>query len=130
MTLFQIYTRIVHMFTALHWRGYAIHSPMMYSFVREVVITSPRKVLPRKIEQRYSQQSVASFDSVAKFASEVAVNKSIDVAMIVEPYISRAERDLMYKWHAENHAVVVHLQGLLVLFFDPKLQKQFYKIRN
>lgn len=126
MTPYQLYTRLLHAFTAVHWRGYAVHSPLMYRFVREVVIRNPRRKLPAAIAAKYGTENVAVIDTV----SELPAITGKPVVLLREPFRSRAERNTFRAWYAAHHVVAAHLQGLVVLFFDPKLQKQYFRIRN
>lgn len=126
MTVYQLYTRLCHALRATHWRGYTVHSPMMYRFIREVVIPTRRKGLPVAISERYGAENVAMADSVAEL--EAATDKAI--VLLREPFRSAAERRAFEAWFDRTHVVAAHLQGLMVLFFDPKLQKQFFRIRN
>lgn len=126
MTFYQLYTRLLHAFTAAHWRGYAVHSPMMYRFVREVVIRSSRRKLPETIMARYGAENVGIVDSVA----DLLAHEPKQVILLREPFRSAAERREFEAWYAETHVVAAHLQGMMALFFDPKLQKQFFRIRN
>ncbi|WP_298064911.1 hypothetical protein [uncultured Rikenella sp.] len=126
MTGYQLYTRLRHAFTAVHWRGYAVHSPMMYRFIREVVIRTPRRKLPEAIGRRYGAGNVAVVDSVEELLAVLPK----PVAVLREPFRSACERRQFEEWYGRTHVVGAHLQGLLVLFFDPKLQKQFFRIRN
>lgn len=127
MTIYQFYTRLRHAFTAAHWRGYAIHSPMMYRFIREVVIRTRRSRLPDAIAERYGAKNVAVVDSVAEL---LALDSPRGIVLLREPFRSAAERREFEDWYRGAHVVAAHLQGLMVLFFDPKLQKQFFRIRN
>lgn len=124
----------MHAVTAIHWRGYAVHSPMMYRFVRKVVIRSRRGRLALAIADYYGVEHVATYDRVADFEirykADSEANKLRDVYLIREPYISAAERVSFAEWFSKHSVVAAHFQGLLVIFTDPKLQKQFYKIRN
>lgn len=99
---------------------------MMYAFVREVVIRNSRRNLTRAIQARYGSDHVALYNSTA----EIRSTPGIEVGLLRHPYRSAAERRTFREWYNNNSAVVVHLQGLIVIFFDPKLNKQFYKIRN
>ncbi|HJE88633.1 hypothetical protein [Rikenella microfusus] len=126
MNRYQLYTRLRHALTAAHWRGYAVHSPMMYRFIREVVLPTPRRRLPEAIIDRYGTENVATVDSVA----DLKAVQDKQVVILREPFRSAAEREEFEAWFVRTHAVAAHLQGLLVLFFDPKLQKQFFRIRN
>lgn len=127
MTIYQFYTRLRHAFTAAHWRGYAIHSPMMYRFIREVVIRTRRGRLPDAIAARYGAENVTVVDSVGEL---LALNSPRGIVLLREPYRSAQERREFEDWYRDTHVVAAHLQGLMVLFFDPKLQKQFFRIRN
>lgn len=127
MNGYQLYTRLRHALTAAHWRGYAVHSPMMYRFIREVVIRSSRRRLPEFIAEYYGHENVTVVDSVEEL---LTLNSPQTVVLLREPYRSTRERRRFEEWYAGVHAVGAHLQGLLVLFFDPKLQKQFFRIRN
>lgn len=126
MTAYQIYTRLNHALTAKHWRGAAVHSPMMYDFIREVVMKHPRKRLIGAIVARYGAPDTAVADTV----EELSRTTGKMVVLLREPFRSAAQRKEFDQWYRQTHVVVAHLQGLLVLFFDPKLQKQYYKIRN
>lgn len=126
MTGYQRYTRLRHFFTARHWRGYAVHSPFMYRFMREVVIRSSRKDLPRKIEDYFAGENITILDRVNQLP-----DKNISgLALIREPFFDRREETLWKEWYGTHHCAAVHFQGLMVIFFDKKLQKQFYTIRN
>lgn len=126
MNSYQWYTRLRHAWTAVHWHGYAVHSPMMYRFIREVVMPTRRRDLPAVIIGRYGADRVAVVDSVAEL-DEV---QGKEIALLREPFRSADERTAFEAWFDRTHVVVAHLQGLMVLFFDPKLQKQFFCIRN
>lgn len=126
MTFYQLYTRFRHAFTAAHWRGYAVHSPMMYRFIREVVIRSSRRKLPETIIARYGVENVGFVDSVA----DLITHEPKQVILLREPFRSAQERREFEEWYGRTHVVAAHLQGLMVLFFDPKLQKQLFRIRN
>ncbi len=127
MTGYQFYTRLRHAFTATHWRGYAVHSPMMYRFIREVVLPNRRRALQAAIISRYGAENVAAVGSVSEL---LALDSPPAVVLLREPFRSAQERREFEAWYEGTHAVVAHLQGLVVLFFDPKLQKQFFRIRN
>lgn len=132
MNRYQLYTRFRHAATAGHWRGHGIHSPMMYRFVREVAMPVRRRALAAAIVERYGAERVAAVDSVAELtalpADEAAGTKRI--VLLREPFRSAGERKTFAGWFNRTHVVAAHFQGLLVLFFDPKLQKQFFRIRN
>lgn len=127
MTGYQFYTRLRHAFTAAHWRGYAVHSPMMYRFIREVVLPNRRRALPAAIVSRYGAKNVAAVGSVPEL---LALDSPPAVVLLREPFRSARERKEFEAWYEGAHVVAAHLQGLVVLFFDPKLQKQFFRIRN
>lgn len=99
---------------------------MMYRFVREVVLPQRRRRLPEVIATRYGAENVRFVRSVA----EVTDGEAKRVVCLLEPFRTARERRDFERWYAETHVVAAHLQGLLVLFFDPKLQKQFFRIRN
>lgn len=99
---------------------------MMYAFVREVVMPNKRKDLAQAIERRYGADRVAVIDSVE--ALREVNGKS--VVILMGPFRSKEQKRRFDFWYKATHVVVAHLQGLIVLFFDPKLQKQYYKIRN
>ncbi len=109
MTLYQLYTRLEHFFTARHWRGHGVHSPAMYDFIRNVVIPTPKRELPAAIRAAYSPDQVA---------------------LLPNPFATRLEKQAFRQWYAQNHVVVADLPGLIVLFFDPKRPKQYFRIRN
>lgn len=75
---------------------------------------------------RYGAENVAVVDSV----DELLTVLPKPVVVLREPFGSVRERRRFEDWYRDTHMVGAHLQGLLVLFFDPKLQKQFYRIRN
>ncbi len=127
MTRYQLYTRLRHALTARHWRGHGIHSPMMYRFVREVVLPQRRRRLPEVIAIRYGAENVKIVRSVAELTDGEGSKR---VVCLLEPFRTAQERRDFDRWFTETHVVAAHLQGLLVLFFDPKLQKQFFRIRN
>lgn len=127
MTGYQFYTRFRHALTAAHWRGYAVHSPMMYRFIREVVLPNRRRTLPAAIADLYGAENVAVVGSVPEL---LALDSPPAVVLLREPFRSARERREFEAWYEGTHAVAAHLQGLVVLFFDPKLQKQFFRIRN
>ncbi|CDN30176.1 hypothetical protein BN938_0069 [Mucinivorans hirudinis] len=118
MTLYQIATRIAHFFTACHWRGADIHSPFVYSFVREYAL-----------ENRGARLIEAIGVRVIARVGELDVYPD-DMIILREPFISGGERALFKKWYEDNHCVVVHFQGLIVIFRNSKLQKQWFKVRN
>lgn len=126
MTFYQLYTRFRHAFTAVHWRGYAVHSPMMYRFIRDVVIQSSRRRLPGAIVAYYGAENVGIADSVAGLIA----HEPKQIMLLREPFRSAQERREFEEWYGRTHVVAAHLQGLMVLFFDPKLQKQLFRIRN
>ena len=70
MNSYQWYTRLRHAWTAAHWHGYAVHSPMMYRFIREVVMPTRRRDLPVAIIGRYGADRVAVVDSVAELEKQ------------------------------------------------------------
>lgn len=127
MTRYQFYTRLRHALTARHWRGHGIHSPMMYRFVREVVLPHRRRRLPEVIAARYGAENVKIVRSVTELTDGKEVKQ---VVCLCEPFRTARERRDFERWFTNTHVVAVHLQGLLVLFFDQKLQKQFFRIRN
>lgn len=106
----------------------------MYRFVREVVIRSRRSRLALAIANYYGVEHVEIYDRVSDFEigykADSKDNRLRDVYLIREPYISAAERTGFAEWFSKHSVVAAHFQGLLVIFTDPKLQKQFYKIRN
>ena len=126
MTLYQIYTRLWHFFTARYWRGHGLHSPFMYNFVRETVLGNPRKKLPEKIRELYSSYDILE----ATHVEELPAVKENMIIMLHRPFLNRCQNKQWKRWYKENHCVAVHLQELLVVFSDKKLQKQFFKIRN
>lgn len=75
---------------------------------------------------RYGAGNVAVVDSV----DELLTVLPKPLVVLREPFRSARERRRFEDWYRRTHAVGAHLQGLLVLFFDPKLQKQFFLIRN
>lgn len=121
MTLYQIRTRVVHFFTAIHWRGAAIHSPMMYEFVRQYAMRYRGKELIRVLIDKLQAESVDINNIVAPISL---------IGYIEQPYKNAAEHHQFMDWYKANHAVVAHFQGLVVIFFDKKFQKQFFMIRN
>lgn len=127
MTGYQFYTRLRHALTAAHWRGYAVHSPMMYRFIRDVVIRSSRQRLAGAIQAYYGAENVVVVGSVPEL---LALDSPPAVVLLREPFRSVRERKEFEAWYEGTHVVAAHLQGLVVLFFDPKLQKQFFRIRN
>lgn len=130
MTPYQLYTRFRHAATARHWRGHGVHSPMMYRFVREVVLPVPRRAWTAAIVEQYGAEwQVVEIGSIAELPG-VARSEAKTIALLREPFRSAAERREFDAWFGRTHVVAAHLQGLLVLFFDPKLQKQFFRIRN
>lgn len=127
MTAYQIYTRLKHSLVAKHWRGHGVHSPMMYDFIRTVVMPTPRKWLAEAIIVRYGGAgNVAVVDSMSGLENE---REKANVVLLNEPFLTAEERRRFKEWYGDNNVVAVHLQGLMVLFFDTKLKKQFYSIR-
>lgn len=126
MNRYQLYTRLKHALRATHWRGHTVHSPMMYRFIREVVLPTRRRQLTDTIVRRYGEERVAVVESV----KELQAVTDKEIVVLREPFRSADERHAFEAWLGRTHVVVAHLQGLLVLFFDPKLQKQFFRIRN
>lgn len=118
MTLYQIYTRIKHMLTAKHWRGAAIHSPAMYAFVREHALHYRGSKMIRHI-------GAPVVDSVKQIDQSDA-----PVVILREPFRNRAQKREFDRWYAQNNVIVAHFQGLIVIFFDKKRQKERYLIRN
>lgn len=130
MTFYQLYTRLIHALTAVHWRGYAVHSPRMYRFVREVVIRTRRRKLPETIAIKYGLGNVTVVGTIPDLIAVANLEIGPKILLLKEPFRTPAERRQFMAWYGANHVVVAHLQGLLVLFLDPKLQKQYYRIRN
>ncbi|MDE5945194.1 MAG: hypothetical protein K2G93_06390 [Rikenella sp.] len=131
MNRYQLYTRLRHAIRARHWRGHGVHSPLMYRFVREVAMpVRRRQELPTAIATwGAAEWRIVTVESVAELtATEVAERKTI--VLLREPFRSADERRTFEAWFAQTHVVAAHLQGLLVLFLDPKLQKQFFRIRS
>lgn len=52
------------------------------------------------------------------------------ILILREPFKNRKQHLMFEQWYAQNHVVTAHFQGLIVIFFDPKLQKERYVIRN
>ena len=131
MNRYQLYTRMRHAASARHWRGHGVHSPLMYRFVREVAMPlRRRRELPEAIEAwcgtEWRVAEVDSDDALEK-ATPAGVKT---IVLLREPFRSAAERRAFKTWFDRTHVVAAHLQGWLVLFFDPKLQKQYFRIRN
>lgn len=161
MTFYQFYTRLRHFFRAKHWRGAAIHSPMMYAFVRRfalsyrgerlvaklrdelgaIVISDPREIdstintaiqepLPQKVND---PALLPCRDDIGLSLQQEQLdfeNYNSAVYLLVKPFVSASAETAWWAWYARNHAVVAHFQGVIVIFFDKKLQKQYYLIRN
>lgn len=122
MTFYQLKIRINHFFRARHWRGAAIHSPAMYGFVREYALINRGKALIDAIGA-----------PVVKSVQELKQRNLKDdeeVLILQEPFINRSEHMEFNQWYEQNHVVTAHFQGLIVIFFDKKLQKEQYIIRN
>lgn len=115
---YQIHTKLKHFFTAKHWRGAAIHSPMMYEFVRSYALKYRGEKLIKMI-------GAPTVDTVQEL-----YNIKSDIAILRKPFKSRSEKKQFQEFYSNNHVVTAHFQGLIVVFFDKKLQKQQYLIRN
>lgn len=115
MTLCETYTRLRHALTAGHWRGSAVHSPFVYRFIREVVVPHRRSDLPQSIASAYAGRMASG-----------------SLVLIERPFARPGERRRIKAWfrRPETHATLIHLQGLLVIFLDPALQKEWYNVRN
>lgn len=61
---------------------------------------------------------------------DIANHQDGKILILREPFKNRKQHLLFKEWYAQNHAVTAHFQGLIVIFFDPKLQKESYTIRN
>ncbi len=109
MTGYQLKTRWIHFWTARHWRGHGIHSPFLYGFVRGVVLRVPRKEWTRVIFERYGTQQVR---------------------LLPEPFTDRREHEMFEAWVAAHPSAVVELPGLIVVFLDPALQPQRFRVRG
>lgn len=130
MTRYQLYTRLRHAIRARHWRGHGVHSPLMYRFVREVAMPVRRRELPEAIKAWCGEEwRVVAVDSVDELETAAFVGTKT-VVLLREPFRSADERRTFEAWFDRTHVVAAHLQGLLVLFLDPKLQKQFFRIRS
>lgn len=118
MTVYQLITRVRHFIVARHWHGAAIHSPMMYAFVRQHALT------------HRGDRLIADIGApIADSMSEIC-NMESEIRILRHPFRNRQERAAFKKFYDENHMVTAHFQGVLVFFFDTKLQKQQYIIRN
>lgn len=128
MTIYQLYTHFIHFFVAKHWRGAAIHSPMMYGFVREYALKNKGEKLIKAI----GAPVVHNVEELKAAANESIGTDSVQPKIIIlrEPFINRSEKIAFREWYARNHVVTVHFQGLIVIFLDKKLQKQQYLVRN
>lgn len=123
-TPYQLRTRIWHFFHGYHWRGAAIHSPMMYGFVREVVMAGPKRSLIRRIMDHYPTRQVLVVDCVED------IRPGFSVVVLREPFLDREQHLAWERWYQQNHCVAAHLQGCIVIFTDQRLQKQYYIIRS
>ena len=126
MTPYQAYTRLRHFFTARHWRGHGVHSPFIYKFVRETALGTPSRELPAKIKAAYPDRNITETIRMEEFPAET----ENAIIMLREPFRNSRQERLWKRWSETNHCAAVHLQGLLVVFSDKKLQKQFFKVRN
>jgi len=98
----------------------------MYTFVREVVMTTTEDEIPDRLKDIYGTENIL----VIGRAEELPQKSIASVVILRKPFYDRRDRMLWNKWYESHNCVAVHLKGSLVIFFDKKLQKQFYTIRN
>lgn len=125
MTLYQFRTRIHHLLKAKHWRGHGIHSPMLYSLIREEIMRYPKKLLAQRLAFRFGEDRV----TVVENARDIAIGMNYCV-ILKEPFIDKDQEKIIEQLYQNNHCTMLHCQGFLVIFFDPKLNKQYIMLRN
>lgn len=130
MTRYQHYTRLKHIIKAKHWRGAAIHSPAMYEFIRTYAIKNRKRKLIEAIDAPVVSCVYELIELAEKFRDSSFSEPKQSAVILKEPFKNRAQKRTYEKWYAQNHAVTIHFQGLIVIFFDKKLQKQRFLVRN
>lgn len=129
MNGYQLKTRIRHFFVAKHWRGHGVHSPMVYSLVREVIMRCSGKDLARELIFRLGEHEVMVVDNVTEISQNISENRAHCV-ILREPFRSKEQQTEWEQLYEREHCTALHCQGWLIVFFDPKLQKQYFCIRN
>lgn len=125
MTPYRIYYRLTHFFTARHWRGHSVHSPMMFAFIREVVVPFKGRKRLDALLGYLGEENVFVTDDAHRL-----VECPLPVAVLRQPFRCAREYRVFQEFYGSNHLVAALLPDMIVLFFDPKLQKQYYRIRG
>lgn len=125
MNGFQLRTRVVHFFRARHWRGHGIHSPMVYSLVREVVMRCRKRDLALELIARFGEQRVVVVENV----EQVWQNQRYCI-ILKEPFRSKEQQASWELFYGQKHCTAVICRGWMLVFFDPKLQKQCFWVRS
>lgn len=124
MTWFELGVRINHFFTAKHYRGHGIHSPYLYDFVRNVLVTTKNQDLVQRIEEKYLPHKTIFINSLDN------IDKEAYIAILARPFRSKNHYRKWIAWRKKHPCTSVHLKNFVILFFDNKLQNQHFKIRS
>ncbi|MEG2478915.1 MAG: hypothetical protein RR931_01160 [Mucinivorans sp.] len=109
------------MVKARHYRGYGIHSPFVYNFIRNIVMNR-RKKITVQIQQLYPETLITENVSELK--------KIKNVAILYKPFKTKTQEREFDRWFEKNSYVAIHLKECIVVFADKRLQKQLFIVRN
>lgn len=118
MNNYQILTRINHFFTAKHYHGHGIHSPFLYDFIRQTMKLSYNDIL--KLKNAH----------IVHNTNELKEIDNYHILIFIEPFVSKIEKEKFRAWFDHNFYAALYFQGMIVIFNNPNLQKQFFKVRK
>ncbi len=116
-------TYLNHFIKARHYRGHGIHSPYLYSYVREVVIV--KGDICKMTIDRYPEKKVQVTDS-----AEEALNSDAYISIIKKPFKTVEDKKF---WHANRpgmNILTIHLPHHIVIFRDNRVHNQHFEIRR
>lgn len=88
-----------------------------------------KRDLAQKLIFRLGDQKVVVVDDVTQISQNISQNR-VCCVILREPFRSKEQQMEWEQFYEKEHCTVLHCQGWLIVFFDPKLQKQYFCIRN
>lgn len=123
MTKTQFTTFISHIIKARHYRGHGIHSPYLYSYVREVIIKKG-DLCDLTIKKYPGKKIEITTDT------EVALNSDAYISILKSPFKTKAEKKYWKTNRPSKKILTVHLPHYMVIFRDERVHNQHFMIRK
>lgn len=123
MTFAELITYLGHLIKARHFRGHGIHSPYLYSYVREVVIK--RGDIYHLTVAKYPGKRIEVVTDVSS-----ALSSDAYITILHRPFRTMDERRLWKTERSGKEFLTIHLPHDIVIFRDERLHNQHFTIRR